>query len=125
MVWPLHARSGLGLLPIEGVAESMEEAADIGSGQAPAGGRSVLIHFCLEYRERVPLTDRSSRAFFRFPWRFRHRLRRFFHQEGACRTEKPGLRQLETRNNPFFLTDSERPFCGSTRRDGEDSCGGF
>ena len=27
--------------------------------------------------------------------------------------------------NHFFLTDSERPFRGSTKRGGEDSCGGF
>jgi hypothetical protein len=80
----------------------MEEATEKRSGQAQAGDHSALIHFCLEYRERVPLTDRSSRAFFQFPWCFRQRFERFFHEEGASRAEKSGLRGLETRNNPFF-----------------------
>jgi hypothetical protein len=84
MVWSLHAGNRLGLLPIVGVAESMEEAEENGPGQASAGGGSALIHFCLEYRERVPLRRRSSRAFFQFLWRFRKRPKRFFHQEGAC-----------------------------------------
>jgi hypothetical protein len=84
MVWPLHAGNRLALLPIVGVVESMKEAEENGSRQASAGGRSALIHFCLEYRERVPLTRRSSRAFFQFLWRIRQRPKRFFPQEGAC-----------------------------------------
>jgi len=133
VVCPLHAAESLGLLPIEPFQESIQEDEEDGAllaaKQRSAGYHPVLIHFFLEFQERVSSTGlreelaSGSRSFERIlaatgrPWHvvgpLTERLFSFRSLSGAAHDgffseRKPrgtgefGLQQLRIRYKPFF-----------------------